>query len=126
MDAIWIEDLNTILNDNKIRTLTDGDWRPMSDNVKMIFDMEMMVNVFLDEPKVLLSQKMNWQTNKKSERAVYLSNVQLMIHQDQYLHLFQPTVLVLIGGSYRKMNLTWIEKEKLSTDSAAASLHFPA
>lgn len=44
VDANWIENLNTVLDDNKMLCLPDGKWIKLPNHIQVLFEVESLIN----------------------------------------------------------------------------------
>ena len=44
IDAVWIESMNTVMDDNKVLTLVSNERVPLSESMRMVFEINSLKN----------------------------------------------------------------------------------
>ena len=108
VDAIWIENLNTVLDDNKLLTLANGDRIPMTDNVKILFEAEDLRNaspatvsragiIFVSEQDLGNQPLVDaWLAQRRDKEQKYLKNLwnKYIVENDMFEWLKKNTTSV--------------------------------
>ncbi|KFQ24224.1 Dynein heavy chain 8, axonemal, partial [Merops nubicus] len=120
VDAIWIENLNSVLDDNKTLTLANGDRIPMSPTCKLLFEVHNIENaspatvsrmgmVYISSSALSWRPILEaWLKKRSCEEAEVLQNL--------YDRIFQPAY------TYMKLNLN-PKMELLECNYIMQSLH---
>uniref|UniRef100_A0ACB8GAX7 Dynein heavy chain 8, axonemal n=1 Tax=Sphaerodactylus townsendi TaxID=933632 RepID=A0ACB8GAX7_9SAUR len=84
VDAIWIENLNSVLDDNKTLTLANGDRIPMSPTCKLLFEVHNIENA---SPATVSRMGMGWLKTRTPQEADVLLSLYDKVFEAAYTHM---------------------------------------